>query len=120
MILPSRLSRRDRGASHSGPGAARVIYEEALGPSSWTCAVSRVNEVEVEVVYKGHLIRGQRIDLLVAGEVVRRNKIRSQSFPMWLLSQLLSYLESNALAARIAAELRLCSDGPDGVKRVSL
>jgi GxxExxY protein len=46
------------------------IYEEALCMDLQLRGISFQRQVEVDVDYKGHIIKGQRIDLLVAGEVI--------------------------------------------------
>jgi GxxExxY protein len=53
-----------------GPGLLESIYEEALCVELGLRGIACRRQVEVDVVYKGSIIKGQRLDLLVAGEVV--------------------------------------------------
>ena len=52
-------------------------------------------QVEIDVVYKGHIIKGQRIDLLVAKEVVVDVKSLSK-LPEVATAQVLSYLHATS------------------------
>jgi GxxExxY protein len=53
-----------------GPGLLESIYEEALCVELRLREISFQRQVEIGADYKGHIIKGQRIDLLVAGEVI--------------------------------------------------
>jgi GxxExxY protein len=75
-------------------------------------------QVEVDVIYKGHVIKGQRLDLLVAGEVVVETKSLAK-LPDVALAQVLSYLKATGLKRGLLLNFgaaRLV----DGIKRVSL
>lgn len=75
-------------------------------------------EVPVEVVYKGRAIAGQRIDLLVEGQVVVEVK-SLRALPEVATAQVLSYLKATGLNRALLinfGEARLV----DGVKRLSL
>jgi GxxExxY protein len=75
-------------------------------------------QVEVEVKYKGHVIKGQRIDLLVENEVVVELKSVA-NLPHVATSQVLSYLKATGLKRGLLFNFgvpRLI----DGIKRISL
>ena len=55
---------------HLGPGLLESIYEEALCYEFSLREFPFERQVEVDVIYKDKIIKGQRIDILVAGEVV--------------------------------------------------
>ena len=52
-----------------GPGLLESIYEEALSHELTLQNIRFERQVAIEVIYKGHLIHGQRLDLLVEREV---------------------------------------------------
>jgi GxxExxY protein len=74
--------------------------------------------VEVDVVYKGYVIKGQRLDLLVGGEVIVETKSVAK-LPDVALAQVLSYLKATQLQRGLLLNFG-CSRMVDGVKRVSL
>ncbi len=53
-----------------GPGLLESIYEEALCHEFSLVNLCFQRQVDVNVIYKNHVIQGQRLDLLVADEVV--------------------------------------------------
>jgi len=53
-----------------GPGLLESIYEEALCHEFTLQNIRFVRQVAVDVPYKGHVIHGQRLDLLVENEVI--------------------------------------------------
>ena len=101
-----------------GPGLLESIYEEALCHELHLQQVPCARQVEVAVRYKGIVIKGQRIDLLVGNEVIVELKSISQ-LPEVAMAQMLSYLKATGLKRGLIVnfgEKRLV----DGVKRVSL
>jgi GxxExxY protein len=50
-----------------GSGLLESIYEEALCYELELRAIALSRQVGVDVVYKGRIIKGQRIDLIVEG-----------------------------------------------------
>ena len=98
-----------------GPGLLESIYEEAL------CVEREITfqrQVEIGVDYKGHIIRGQRIDLLVAGEVIVELKAVAH-LPEVAVAQTLSYLKATGLKRALLinfGERKLVN----GIKRISL
>jgi GxxExxY protein len=101
-----------------GPGLLEIIYKEALCVELGLRDIPHAREVEVDVHYKEHVIKGQRIDLLVAGEVVVELKAVAR-LPDVATAQVLSYLKATGLRRGLLVNFgaaRLV----DGVKRISL
>ena len=101
-----------------GPGLMEVIYEEALCHEFALQDISYERQVSVDVVYKNHVIRGQRLDLLVERNVVVEIK-SLQRLPDVATAQVLSYLKATGLKRALLinfGEKRLI----DGIKRISL
>jgi GxxExxY protein len=100
---------------HLGPGLLESIYEEALCLELGLRGIGVQRQVEVDVVYKGHTIKGQRVDLLVDDQVVVELKAASQ-LPAVVSAQVLSYLKATRLDRALLinfGKARLV----DGVKR---
>ncbi len=101
-----------------GPGLLESIYEEALCYELELQGIEYDRQVPVDVVYKGRAIKGQRLDLLVAGEVVVEVKSLSK-LPDVAIAQVISYLKATGLKRGLVVnfgEERLV----DGIKRVSV
>ncbi len=101
-----------------GCGLLESIYEEALCYELELREIKFQRQVEVDVIYKGKIIKGQRIDLLVEGEVIVENKSVSKLLEV-VTAQLLSYLKATGLKRGLIinfGEKKLV----DGVKRISL
>jgi len=101
-----------------GPGLLESIYEEGLCIELRLRGIPCERQVEVDVHYKGHVIKGQRIDLLVAGEVVVELKAVA-NLPEVATAQTLSYLKATGLTRALLLNFgaaRLV----DGIKRLSL
>lgn len=101
-----------------GPGLLESIYEEALCHELALRGICFERQVAVDVVYKDHVINGQRLDLLVDGEVVVEIK-SLQKLPDVAMAQVLSYLKATGLKRALLVnfgEKRLI----DGIKRISL
>jgi len=101
-----------------GPGLLENIYEEALCHELDLQNMCFERQVAVDVVYKGHVIAGQRLDLLVDREVVVEVK-SVRLLPEVATAQVLSYLKATGLKRALLinfGEERLV----DGVKRISL
>ena len=74
-------------------------------------------QLEMDVSYKGKIIKGQRIDLIVEGEIVIELKSVSRVHEV-VFAQLLSYLKVTGLKRGLIlnfGEKRLI----DGIRRVS-
>ncbi|MBL7995307.1 GxxExxY protein [bacterium] len=101
-----------------GPGLLESIYEEAICHEFGLRNIMFQRQVEVDVIYKGHIIKGQRLHLVVENEVVIELKSVSK-LPDAAMSQVLSYLKATGLNRALLinfGEKRLV----DGIKRISL
>jgi GxxExxY protein len=101
-----------------GPGLLESIYEVALCHEFALRRMGFRRQVEIDVIYKDKVIKGQRIDILVEEEVVVEIKSLSK-LPNVSTAQTLSYLKATGLKRGLlinfgAKMLR------DGVKRISL
>jgi GxxExxY protein len=101
-----------------GPGLLESVYEEALCVEMQLRGISFRRQVEIDVNYKGHLIKGQRIDLMVADEVIVELKSVTH-LPEVAIAQALSYLKATGRRRGLLinfGERKLVN----GIKRVSL
>ncbi len=100
---------------HLGPGLLESIYEEALCLELGLRGIAVQRQVEVDVLYKGHVIKGQRLDLLVEDQVIVELKAVHQ-LPATVSAQVLSYLKATQLKRALLlnfGKTRLV----DGIKR---
>lgn len=101
-----------------GPGLLETIYEEALGVELTLRGISFERQKDVDVIYKGHVIKGQRLDLIVAGEIpVEIKAVRAMQG--YFLAQLMSYLKSTGLHRGLTFNFGM-QRLVDGIQRVSL
>jgi len=101
-----------------GPGLLESIYEEALCYEFKLRGIEFERQVATDIVYKGHVIKGQRLDLLVEKEVVVEIKSVRRT-PDTVVSQTISYLRAVNLKRGLIinfGEKRLV----DGIKRISV
>ena len=101
-----------------GPGLLESIYEEALCHELQLRGIEFERQKEVDVVYKRRVIKGQKLDVLVGGEVVLELKAVAK-LPEIATAQTLSYLKSTGLKRALLinfSQPRLV----DGIKRLSL
>lgn len=61
-----------------GPGLLESIYEKALGHEFDLRNIKYQRQVECNAVYKGYVIEGQKLDLLVENEVIVELKFLSK------------------------------------------
>jgi GxxExxY protein len=101
-----------------GPGLLESIYEEALSIERQLRGLKVGTQVEREVHYKGHTIKGLRIDLLVENQVIVELKSVSR-LPEVAQAQVLSYLKATGLKRALLINFGL-PKLVDGVKRLSL
>ena len=101
-----------------GPGLLESIYEDAFCHEFTLRNINFERQVPVDVVYKNHLIQGQRLDMLVEKEVIVEIK-SLQKLPDVATAQVLSYLKATGLSRALLVnfgERKLV----DGIKRISL
>ena len=79
-----------------GPGLLESIYEEALCHELLLRGLPFERQKEMDVFYKEKIIKGQRLDLLVKGEVVVEIKSVRKLEDVFT-AQVLSYLKSTGL-----------------------
>jgi GxxExxY protein len=123
MKMSDELTKRIIGAAIEvhralGPGLLESIYEEALCLELQFQGIAVQRQVEIDVIYKGHVIKGQRLDLLVEEAVVVEIKAVTKLAEV-ATAQVLSYLKATSLKRGLLinfGELRLV----DGIKRISL
>ena len=101
-----------------GPGLLESIYEQALALELDMRGVHCEQQVEVDVLYKGHVIKGQRLDLIVEQQVVVETKSVAK-LPNVAMAQVLSYLKATGLERGLLLNFG-CSRLVDGIKRISL
>lgn len=101
-----------------GPGLLESIYEEALCVEMTIRGISFRRQAEVDVIYKGHIIKGMRVDLLIHEQLIVELKSVT-SLPETAMAQVLSYLKATGLKRGLLLNFgqpRLV----DGIKRISL
>ena len=101
-----------------GPGLLELVYEEALCHEFELQKINFARQVSCDLVYKGFVIKGQKLDLLVEKEVVVELKSLSK-MPEVAMAQTLSYLKAANLKRGLIinfGQKRLT----DGIKRVVL
>lgn len=100
-----------------GCGLLESIYEAALCHEFKLRGIFCERQIEVDVIYKGRTIKGQRIDLLVERQVIVEIKSLSK-LPEYAIAPILSYLKAAGLKRGLIknfGERRLV----DGIRRVS-
>jgi GxxExxY protein len=101
-----------------GSGLLESIYEEALCVELRLRDAKVGRQVELDVNYKGHMIKGLRIDLLVEDQVIVELKSVSKVSEV-AQAQVLSYLKATGLKRALLINFGL-PKLVDGVKRISL
>jgi GxxExxY protein len=100
-----------------GPGLLESIYEEALCHELSLRGLSVKRQLKIDILYKGKVIKGQRLDLLVNNEVIVELKSVT-SLPEVAMAQTLSYLKASnlkrALLINFGEKILI-----DGIKRIS-
>ncbi|MCY7345610.1 MAG: GxxExxY protein [Pyrinomonadaceae bacterium] len=101
-----------------GAGLLESIYEEALCHEFDLREIRFQRQIEVDVVYKDKIIKGQRLDLLVEDEVVVEIKSLAR-LPEAATAQVLSYLKATGLKRGLLINFGAATL-IQGVKRISL
>lgn len=101
-----------------GPGLLESIYEEAFCHEFDLRGIRYRRQVEIDVIYKDKVIKGQRLDILVEEEVIVEIKSLSKLAEV-SMAQVLSYLKATGLKRALiinfgAKMLR------EGIRRISL
>lgn len=79
-----------------GPGLLESVYEEALCHELSLRNIPFERQKEVDIVYKDIVIKNQRLDLLVNGQVIVELKSTEADHPVYK-AQLMSYLKATGL-----------------------
>jgi GxxExxY protein len=101
-----------------GPGLLEAIYEEAFCVEFKLRNLSFQRQAEIDVNYKGHIIKGLKIDLLVASEVIVELKSVSK-LPEVATAQVLSYLKATGIKRGLLLNFGM-PRMVEGIKRLSL
>ncbi len=101
-----------------GPGLLESIYEEALCVEFDLRSIPFQRQLEIDFHYKDRVIKGQRLDLVVAMQVVVETKSLSR-MPEVAMAQVLSYLKATKLKRGLLLNFGAARMA-DGIKRVSL
>ena len=104
---------------HIGPGLLESIYEEALCHELALRSIPFEQQKTVQVVYKGKAIKGQRIDLIVFGEVVVDVKAVRAPHEYWR-AQTALVPEEHGADARPDSQLRYAATGRRGAEILSV
>jgi GxxExxY protein len=91
---------------HLGPGFLESVYEMAL------CK-------EIENLYKGAVIKGQRLDLVVEQQLILELKAVDAILPIHV-AQIISYLKTTKLRAGLIFNFKSKQLTAGGIKRVLL
>ncbi|MBN2005623.1 MAG: GxxExxY protein [Anaerolineae bacterium] len=102
---------------HLGAGLLESIYEDALCVEFGLRGISYKRQVPIDVVYKDHVLKGQRLDLLVEDEVVVELKAVTRPQTELIMAQLLSYLYAANLSRGLIINFSV-KRLVDGVTRV--
>lgn len=103
---------------HLGCGLLESIYEAALCREFELRGIPHRRQVSVQVTYKGMVIEGQRLDLLVAGELIVEVKAVRRPHES-VEAQLLSYLKATGLKRGLIINFG-AETLVKGVRRISL
>jgi GxxExxY protein len=101
-----------------GCGLLESIYEEALCHEFYLRGIEFRRQVEIDVIYKGRIIKGQRIDVLVENEVIIELKSVAK-LPEVAAAQILSYLKATGLKRGLLINFGAVKL-VDGIRRFSL
>ena len=97
---------------HLGPGFLETVYEEAMAVEMAIRGIGFERQVHIPVTYKGRLISGPQIDLLVEGILVVELKAITGFAPIHV-AQVVSYLRAGAyqLGLLINFNVRMLKEG---------
>jgi GxxExxY protein len=100
-----------------GPGFIEIVYQRAFCVELQAQKIPFETEKEITVRYRNQDIPGQRLDLIVAGEVIVENKA-VKAFDSFHEAQILSYLKSTGLRAGLLFNFhaKLLKEG--GIRRI--
>jgi GxxExxY protein len=100
-----------------GPGLLESVYEEALCREFDLRNIPYERQAELDVVYKDHVIKGLRVDIVVESAVVVEIKSVT-NLPEVALAQVLSYLRATGLNRGLLLNFGKARMS-EGIKRVA-
>ena len=103
---------------HLPPGLPKSVYEDALGLELTVRGIPYQVAIETHVNYKGHMLRGKPIDVLVDNDIVVE-VLSAPELPDYQRAQFVTYLKSLGLQRGVIinfGKLRLA----DAIYRVEL
>jgi GxxExxY protein len=103
---------------HLGPGLLESIYLEALCHEFELRSIPYERKKKAVFVYKGKVLKGQELDLLVFGEVVVELKSLQKSHDH-CMAQVLSYLKGTGLKRGLLINFGM-QHLVDGIQRLSM
>ena len=102
-----------------GPGYKESIYFEALCLELDARGIKFEREVSITVMYKGHAIPGQRLDLKVAGVLIVECKV-AEAISNVHIRQVTSYLNTTGLRLGFIFNFNVTVLMPVGFRRVAV
>jgi GxxExxY protein len=99
-----------------GPGFIEYIYEQAMLYELSSAGVTIEKQKKILVPYKGILLAGQRLDLIVGGRIILELKCVEELAPIHQ-AQILSYLKATGLRLGLLINFK-ASTIKGNVKRV--
>jgi GxxExxY protein len=76
-----------------GPEFLESVYEDAFCIEPDFRGIHYQRQMEIDIEYKGHFIKGQRLDLIAEDSVIVENKVVGEVLPIHKMA-LLSYLNA--------------------------
>lgn len=121
--MPDALTEKVIGAALEvhhilGPGLLESIYEEALCEELFLRKINYEKQKEVDILYKGKIIKTQRIDMIIENELIVELKAVT-IVPEIVMAQTLSYLKATGLKRAIIINFYETSL-VKGIRRISL
>jgi GxxExxY protein len=101
-----------------GPGLLETPYSRAVGLEFDHCGIVYTREKEIEVSYRGQVLCQQRLDFVVADQVVLEIKSVEHLNPIHR-AQIMNYMRLAKLRAGLLMNFNVAVL-PDGIKRIVL
>src|SRR5262245_37644266 len=102
-----------------GPGYKESIYVEALCLEMYSRGLKFEREKAIKVIYEGHEIPGQRLDLVVGGVLIVECKV-ADAIAKVHMRQVTSYLKTTGLRLAFIFNFNVDVLMPTGFERVAL
>ena len=102
---------------HLGPGFIESVYDTALGYELNLQKINFERQKEMDIVYKGIKIKGQRLDFLVEEQLIVELKAVDAILPIHVV-QVTSYLKTTGLRIGLILNFKMRLLTAGGIKRV--